>query len=58
MFHARGVPEAEMAEMAQRPDVFRHGAGDGQHRLALLRTVYHGGESGVATAPDCTAAVR
>ncbi len=58
MFHAGGVPEAEMAGMVQSPDVFRHGAGDAQHRLALLRTVYHGGEPGVASAPDCKAAVR
>lgn len=58
MFRARGVPEAEMAGMVQSPDVFRHGAGDAQHRLALLRTVYHGGEPGVAAAPDCRAPLR
>lgn len=58
MFHARGVPEAEMAGMVQSPDVFRHGAGDAQHRLALLREVYHGGERGMVPAPGCTAALR
>ena len=57
MFQARGVPEAEMAGMVESRDVFRHGVGDAQHRLALLRAVYHGGEPGVA-APDCMATPR
>ena len=53
MFETRGVPEAEMVAVVQSPDVFRQGAGDAAHRLALLRAVYDAGEPGV-TAPDCS----